>query len=183
MENSENTLASKLSVGMQKRLDIACGLIHDPKVLLLDEPTENLDPPLRREILNLLDEINKKKGVTIILTSHLLDEVEFICNRVAIIHNNSILASGTINEVKERYSKNLEISFETSSKKYDNIISELKSRKDVINISKQGNKVRCYTSNSESVLDFILTNIKQRKEKLLDLGLNKTKLNRVKKNY
>src|SRR3989344_9614830 len=61
LEDSEEVLGSQLSVGMQKRLDIACGIIHDPKVLILDEPTENLDPPLRREILTLLHEIKKKK--------------------------------------------------------------------------------------------------------------------------
>jgi len=179
LEDSENTLASKLSIGMQKRLDIACGIIHDPKVLLLDEPTENLDPPLRREILTLLHEINKKKNVTIIITSHLLDEVELICNKVAILHKNTILASGTINDVKEKYSKNLEIHLETYSRRYDAIIKELKSKKDVIDISIQGNKLVCYTSKPENVLDFILGLIKKYNEKLMDIDINKPSLNEV----
>src|SRR3989344_501789 len=95
LDDAADTLGGKLSSGMQKRLDIACSLIHDPRVLILDEPTEDLDPILRREINDLLKKINKEKNVTMIVTSHLLGEMEDLCNKVAILHNHQIISSGT----------------------------------------------------------------------------------------
>ena len=83
---AKRVLARNLSGGMQRRLDMACALIHDPTVLILDEPTEDLDPILRAEILRLIKKINSK-GTTIIFTTHLLDEAEFLCDDVAIISN------------------------------------------------------------------------------------------------
>src|SRR3989344_6894148 len=106
LEGEENKMASNLSSGMQKRLDIACGILHDPKVLILDEPTENLDPLLRKDILKLIKKINKEKNVTIIMTSHLLEEIEQVCTQLAILHARQIIIQGTINELKDYYSKN-----------------------------------------------------------------------------
>src|SRR3989344_7683306 len=127
----EKKLASELSSGMQKRLDIACGIMHDPKVLILDEPTEDLDPLLRKEILKLLKKINKEKNVTIVMTSHLLDEMEQVCTQLAILHNKEIIIEGTLKELKDYYSENQEIVLETYSGKYDSLIKILKDKKEV----------------------------------------------------
>ena len=97
-------LAEELSGGMQKRLDIACSLVHKPKILVLDEPVLNLDSVLKRDILHLLEEVNKQ-GVTIILASHDLETVDLICNRVAILHNNKMFSQGPIDEIKKPYNK------------------------------------------------------------------------------
>ena len=71
---AKDVMAEHLSMGMQRRLDIACSLINDPEVLILDEPTEDLDPALRRDVLGLIKKVNSS-GTTVILTSHLLSEV------------------------------------------------------------------------------------------------------------
>ena len=125
---------------MQKRLDIACGILHDPKVLILDEPTEDLDPVLRKEILRLLKRINKEKNVTIILTSHLLTEMEQICTRLAILHDKKIVASGTLNQLKDQYSDNQEIIMETYSGKYGGLVNALKEKKEVKKVIERGNR-------------------------------------------
>ncbi len=104
LKDAENVIGDHLSTGMQRRLDIAISLMHNPQVLILDEPTEDLDPLLRKEILNLIKEINKK-GKTIVLTSHLLQEVETICDQIAILHNKKIADSGTLAQLKSRYKK------------------------------------------------------------------------------
>lgn len=100
LEDAKNVLAENLSTGMQRRLDIACALIHNPHVLILDEPTEDLDPSLRREMLETIKSISREHKTTIILTSHLLEEVEYVCDDVAILHNGKIVKVGNIQAFK-----------------------------------------------------------------------------------
>ena len=95
-----NQRAKTLSGGYQRRLSIALGLISKPKILLLDEPTLGLDVLARRELWKI---INKFKGkITIILTSHYLEEIEALCDRVAIMSKGNLLIEGTIKEIKEK---------------------------------------------------------------------------------
>ena len=75
LDNAENTLAQNLSLGMKKRLDIGCALIHNPSVLILDEPNADLDPLLRKQMMNLIKKI-RDHGTTIVLTTQLLIEAE-----------------------------------------------------------------------------------------------------------
>lgn len=92
-----------LSGGMKRRLIIARALIHQPDILILDEPTAGLDVELRRELWKQLQEINKN-GTTIILTSHYLEEIELLCNTVGIINNGKILEMGKKEEMMEKLS-------------------------------------------------------------------------------
>ena len=90
---------SSLSGGQKRRLEIALGVIGDPDVLFLDEPTTGLDPEARRRIWDLLAALNRA-GKTIVLTSHYLDEVEKLANRLAILMNGRILATGGASELQ-----------------------------------------------------------------------------------
>jgi len=95
-----NQRAKTLSGGYQRRLSIALGLISKPKILLLDEPTLGLDVIARRELWKI---VNKFRGkITIILTSHYLEEIEALCDRVAILSKGNLLIEGTIDEIKEK---------------------------------------------------------------------------------
>ena len=164
---------------MHKRLDIACAILHDPKLLILDEPTEDLDPMLRKEILNLLKKINKEKNVTIIMTSHLLEEMEHVCTRLAILHDKDIIISGTLNELKDYYSKNQEIILETYSGKYSGLIKSLKENKKVKKVIESEGRLLIYSPEAESVLRFILQELQSKDEKILDVDLNKPSLSEV----
>lgn len=104
LENARKYLGRSLSTGMQRRLDIACALIHSPKVLILDEPTEDLDPILRREVVDILRRI-RNTGTTIILTSHLLNEIEYLCDKIAILNRGRIIKFDTPNNLKKLYGK------------------------------------------------------------------------------
>jgi ABC-2 type transport system ATP-binding protein len=97
-----NLLAEELSGGMQKRLDISCSLVHKPKVLVLDEPTVDLDPLLRKDLMRLIKEVNKQ-GVTIIMASHDHENVELLCNKVAVVHKKHVYAYGSVDEIKRQY--------------------------------------------------------------------------------
>ena len=179
LDGEENKPACNLSSGMQKRLDIACAILHDPKVLILDEPTEDLDPVLRKGILNLLKLINKEKKVTVIITSHLLEEMELVCTRLAILHEKKIIASGTLNELKDKYSKNQEIILETYSGKYSGLVTALKDKKEIKKIMEKRGKLFIYSPQAEFVLRSLLQELDLRKEKILDIDLNKPSLSEV----
>lgn len=88
----------QMSGGEQRRLDLACALIGDPHVLFLDEPTTGLDPESRRNVWSLLERL-KDQGVTMMLTTHYLEEAERLCDRVAIMHCGEIVVSGTTPEI------------------------------------------------------------------------------------
>jgi ABC-2 type transport system ATP-binding protein len=89
------------SGGMQRRLEIARGLMHHPNVLFLDEPTLGLDAQTRRYIWQYVKEMNRQEGVTVVLTTHYMDEADFLCNRVAIIDNGKIVALDTPKNLKD----------------------------------------------------------------------------------
>ncbi|HEY0143185.1 MAG TPA: ABC transporter ATP-binding protein [Thermoanaerobaculia bacterium] len=89
----------KFSKGMTQRLGLACALIHSPKLLLLDEPTDGVDPVGRREIRDLLINEARTYGTAILLNSHLLSEIELTCDRVAVLRNGKVAAFGTVEEL------------------------------------------------------------------------------------
>jgi len=89
---------SKFSGGMKRRLNLAIGLVHNPKVVLLDEPTVGIDPQARKNILDIIREI-VKEGSTILFTTHHLEEAEALCDRIAIIDHGKILETGSVEEL------------------------------------------------------------------------------------
>jgi ABC-2 type transport system ATP-binding protein len=172
---ARKTLGDNLSNGMKRRLDIACALIHDPSVLILDEPTQDLDPNLRKSVLKLIQRINKN-GTTVIITSHLLWEMEAICSRVAVLAEGRILQVGSPNQLKEAYTKNHEIHLETHPGNYDKI---LKGIRDIKKVVKLEHKVLLYTNKPEKVLKQLLARIHKNREKLIDVSVRKPNLTEV----
>jgi len=180
LQGSENTLAKNLSGGMQRRLDMACALIHDPKILILDEPTADLDPLLRNHIWRLVRKINKR-GTTILLSSHHLSELETLCSRIAILKEGKVLAIGTPNEIKDRFSKQEEIHLETFPGNYHQI-SDFKDKEVLREISRmedKGTKLVIYTSKPEIVLGELIKKLDQHKETIVDLKVTKPTLDEI----
>ena len=93
-----NESVSKFSGGMKRRLNLAVGLVHNPKVVLLDEPTVGIDPQARKNILDIIREI-AKEGTTILFTTHHLEEAEALCDRIAIMDHGRILETGSVEEL------------------------------------------------------------------------------------
>jgi ABC-2 type transport system ATP-binding protein len=103
LSEKKGTLIGTLSRGMQQRLGLARVLIHDPKVLLLDEPASGLDPRARIEMMAILQEL-QRMGKTIIISSHILSELETLCNRVAIIEKGKLIYTGPVQGVRDQMS-------------------------------------------------------------------------------
>lgn len=99
LEDYRKMRPRKLSGGLLRRLNIACGIVHKPKLIIMDEPTVAVDPQSRNKILEGIQELNRQ-GTTIIYTSHYMEEVEQICSRISIMDHGSVLATGTKEELK-----------------------------------------------------------------------------------
>jgi len=100
LEEKRNAFYSQLSGGQKQRLALAIALINDPKVVFLDEPTAGLDPQVRREIYDIIEELKRDKK-TIVLTTHYIEEAERLCDRVAIIDHGKVISQGSPLELKQ----------------------------------------------------------------------------------
>lgn len=101
----KNDLVKTFSGGMKRRLEIARGLMHHPKILFLDEPTLGLDPQTRNHMWNYIKELNKKENITVFFTTHYMEEADRVANRIAIIDHGKIVAQGTPSELKKQTKK------------------------------------------------------------------------------
>jgi ABC-2 type transport system ATP-binding protein len=97
----KDSLVKTFSGGMKRRLEIARGLLHHPKVFFLDEPTIGLDPQTRNHIWSYIKKLNKEEGITIFFTTHYMEEAENVSDRVAIVDHGKIIALGTPEELKK----------------------------------------------------------------------------------
>lgn len=102
----KDSLVKEFSGGMKRRLEIARGLLHHPKIIFLDEPTLGLDPQTRNSMWTYLRELNKKEGTTIFFTTHHMEEADRIARRIAIIDHGKIIAIGTSYELKKQTNTN-----------------------------------------------------------------------------
>jgi ABC-2 type transport system ATP-binding protein len=183
LSHAKDTLSGNLSGGMQRRLSIACAIIHNPHVLILDEPTADLDPFMRKGIWNLINEINKR-GTTIILTSHFLSEVEGLCNRIAILHDKKIQAYGSPDDLKSAFTRDKEIIVDLETSDYSKVIDALKdSGLPLTKMNSREGKLVIYSSESEKVLHAILHTIEKNKDTLKDIDLNKPSLAEIFESY
>lgn len=102
LEDRQNDLVKTFSGGMRRRLEIARGLLHRPRVLYLDEPTLGLDPQTRNHLWLYIERLSQEHEITVILTTHYMEEADRLCDRIAIIDHGKIIASGTPAELKAR---------------------------------------------------------------------------------
>src|SRR3989344_5126895 len=159
LDYAKNELAENLSGGMMRRLDIACALVHNPRILI-------------RKI--------NSDSTTVIITSHLLDETEDLCDEIAILHNGKVLKHGTPEQLRDSFSKEEEIIINLHSKKYTTLMAKLKNHKKSISSMKVENgKLVIRTRNAEPVLVEVLRTVDRLKDKLLEVDVRKASLGEV----
>jgi ABC-2 type transport system ATP-binding protein len=100
LSDRQNDAIKTYSGGMKRRINIASAILHNPKILLMDEPTVGIDPQSRNRIFEIIKELNQQ-GITIIYTTHYMEEAERLCKTIAIIDNGSVMAKGSLDELKK----------------------------------------------------------------------------------
>lgn len=149
LSDRANEPVDNYSGGMKRRINIAAGLLHKPKLLLLDEPTVGVDPQSRRSILDTIADLNRQ-GMTVIYTSHYMEEVEELCRLVTIMDKGKVIASGERHEIMQMVDDRDVIRLETAHPltNYD----ELKKLPDVIGVSGEENVTRVTVGDSRKLL-------------------------------
>jgi ABC-2 type transport system ATP-binding protein len=160
LEQYEKFYPKKLSGGLLRRLNIACGIAHKPKLIILDEPTVAVDPQSRNNILEGIQTLNRQ-GATVIYTSHYMEEVEQICTRIAIMDKGRVIASGTNGELKSMIKAGEKITVELSRPE-DRFLPELRTLPCVSSATVTGTQLIIKTTegknNLTSVIEFLSRN-------------------------
>jgi ABC-2 type transport system ATP-binding protein len=179
LDSFSNLISDQLSGGMRKRLDIACALIQNPDILILDEPTSDLDPLLRMQMWDLIKKINKN-GTTIIISSHFLNEMEKLCTRIGIINQRKIDLVGTMDYIKEKYTRDEEIHLETIPGNYEEMIKQLsRYGLKISKIINKGHELVVCTRESVDVMYVLLGIIRKQREHLVDISVTRPTLAEV----
>ncbi len=105
LTDKKETRTNFLSGGMKRRLIIARALMHEPKLLILDEPTAGVDVELRHELWEYMEKLNREEGTTILLTTHYIEEAEKLCDQISLINKGKLIKTGTVDELKKIYKK------------------------------------------------------------------------------
>ena len=154
LENFIKFYPKQLSGGLLRRLNIACGIVHKPKIIFLDEPTVAVDPQSRNNILDGIKTL-RDDGATIIYTTHYMEEVEILCDRVIILDKGSILAMGTCDELKELSNKSEKITIEVNDFDLKNI-DKIKKIRNVLDAKyENGVIVVTYSKGRENLVHMI----------------------------
>ncbi|MDU1846431.1 MAG: ABC transporter ATP-binding protein [Niallia nealsonii] len=151
LKDRQKELIKTFSGGMKRRINIAAALLHEPKILIFDEPTVGIDPQSRNHILETVRELNVKHGTTVLYTSHYMEEVEQLCNRVYIMDHGKVIASGTKSELLSILSSEDTIQVQLN-KKSDVLLTEIKSFNHVYQVDETDEGLRIISRKGSNIL-------------------------------
>ncbi len=152
---------SEYSGGMKRRLNMACGIVHSPKLIIMDEPTVGIDPQSRNRILENVRALNEK-GATIIYTTHYMPEVEEICNKITVIDHGKVVAGGTKSEIIEKMGRDreLDVEFSDADKDLSGFEAMIRTVKGVhrcaLNVEEDKKLCRIFYSEEAKVLETVI---------------------------
>ncbi len=156
MEKWANTLAGTFSSGMKQRINLARALLNMPEILFLDEPTLGLDPQTTRAIRDFIKEINKE-GITIILTTHIMQEADILCDRIGIIDQGKIVALDTPQNLKSAISQQGKTAFDLNiSNPSAQIVSQIEELETVSSVSQENDyNLKIYVNSEEAIYEIM----------------------------
>lgn len=169
--------AKTYSGGMQRRLNIACALVHHPQIIIMDEPTVGIDPQSRNHIMNAVKKLNQE-GTTIIYTTHYMEEAEALCSKIAIIDKGKIIVEGTKEELKNMISDKSTLAV-TVDDIYKLDVNQISNVQGVQDVSVKENTLSITSSKEVSNLDKLINTIEASSAKIIDLGFKDISLETV----
>lgn len=176
IDNSKN-YPKKFSGGMKRRLNIACAIVHRPKLIILDEPTVGIDPQSRNHILNSIKKLNRM-GSTVIYTSHYMEEVDEICSKIVIMDHGRVIAKGTKDELKNLVAVDEKVQMDLSSVSFT-LVENLKKIQGVIECSIDGNSLTIVSKKHSKNLGSIIDCISVTDTEIISLNVEKSTLESV----
>ena len=174
LEAKKKSYVENLSGGQRQKLALSIALIHDPEILILDEPTTGLDPTARREIWNIRSEL-KKKSTTLILTTHYMEEAEYLCDRILIMNQGKFIAQGSLESLLAEYKLGEIIEFSFSQKNKDFALKKFAGLKE-FKWDKENGKGQLVVQDIVKAMPILLDKIKQDKLKLENFECRKMTL-------
>ena len=177
LRDKANVLVETYSGGMKRRLEIARGFIHTPKVLFLDEPTLGLDAQTRRHIWDYIKRLNNESGVTIILTTHYMEEADYLCDRVAIIDHGKIVALDTPTRLKDELGGDV-VSLEVEGRGED-LMNHLKDLKWIKTAKKHDGNLSLTMERGETKIPELVDAARKNGIKIISVNLRKPSLEDV----
>ena len=171
-------LVASYSGGMRRRLEVARVLVHQPKILFLDEPTIGLDPQSRRVVWDFLRKLIEGDSITVFLTTHYMEEAEALCNRVAIIDSGKIIVIGSPEDLKSQIPGNdiISLTFENLS---EDFVVRIKALTFVHNVNSENNNLRIYVDNGALNLPQLIDEVKSFGGKILSATVHEQSLEDV----
>lgn len=165
------------SGGMKRRINIAAALLHKPKVLIMDEPTVGIDPQSRNHILESVLKLNKE-GISIIYTSHYMEEVEYLCSRIAIMDHGNIIASGSKEELRKLVGEfdNIDIDIVNPPNGLTDLLQPIEG---VSKVVQDGNKLNVYVKETGSILAKVVSALDGANCKIHNIGIKESNLESV----
>ncbi|MCT2536681.1 ABC transporter ATP-binding protein [Aquibacillus koreensis] len=147
----KNDLVKNYSGGMQRRINIAVALLHEPEIIIMDEPTVGIDPQSRNYILEMVQKLNREKGMTVLYTSHYMEEVERLCDRIYIMDHGKVIATGTKQELTSILSSEETIVLELD-RPYPELKSELADLEEVHRVVETEKGMKLITPKNSKLL-------------------------------
>lgn len=176
LEDAASRLVKTYSGGMRRRLQLAMGLIHSPKLLFLDEPTLGLDIQTRQKMWTYIQQLNRENDVTVFVTTHYLEEADFLCNRIAIIDGGVIKQSGKPSQLKEKLGGNI-LKIEVNGEA--ELTAFIKAIPGVSDLTKNGSNYSIKLTRIEKALPLIVDGLTKKDLKIIDIELVKPTLDQV----
>lgn len=177
LEDFKKFIPKKLSGGLLRRLNIACGIAHKPKLIFLDEPTVAVDPQSRNNILDGIKEL-RKNGATIVYTTHYMEEVEILCDRIIILDHGKIIASGTNDSLKDLAKVKEKITVEAKEISPE-LKVEIMKLKDVLDVKTTEHEFIISYKDTKKNLAELVTMLEQKKVKYEKIYSERPTLNDV----
>lgn len=173
----KNDYPLKYSGGMQRRLNIACAIVHKPKLIIMDEPTVGIDPQSRNHILNSVRRMNES-GSTVIYTSHYMEEVEELCTDIAIMDHGKVIAKGTKEHLKSLVEKEEKLTVTLSNVNYT-MVEQIRKISGVIDCELGDRKLTVTSQNGSKNLSRIIDSINNSNSEILGIDVDKPSLEGV----
>jgi ABC-2 type transport system ATP-binding protein len=174
LREKRTTRSKDLSGGQRQRLSLALALVNDPDVIFLDEPTSALDPQARRQVWDVIKEM-QKNGKTLLLTTHYMEEAQLLCERVAIIDHGQIIEMGSPNDLIHRYFQDIAIEFENGHAD----VAAYRKLPGVVNVTSEENKVTIYTNDVPQTMASLINDGSTSKSVLRGLNVHSATLEDV----